>query len=278
MAPTDQNNQWIHNEKPRGPMIEIEKLLNLGDFSTSSGGTVRKDFMIAVAEGLGVRLPRQSNGDLERGVTKEVITEWAWRKVNDGPMPQEALSRGGTITNVALEGILNGIKREGIDRSKTQPTFVADIDFGGSTPDLTELVDSRKKAIRTTLLREGQAGFRREVMRVYGGSCCVTNTEVPEALEAAHIVDYRGVEFNHITNGLALRGDIHTLYDRGLLAIHENSFEILLDPKLEATDQYGDLAGRTITLPQDSANHPHPKFLQAHRIASGFLELKDSTI
>ena len=68
-------------------------------------------------------------------------------------------------------------------------------------------------------LRQGQAAFRKSLMRAYGGQCAVTATSTKEVLEAAHILPYRGTQTHRVDNGLLLRADIYTLFDRRLLAI-----------------------------------------------------------
>lgn len=56
------------------------------------------------------------------------------------------------------------------------------------------------------------------VLDAYGGQCAITGSDAGPALEAAHPRPYRGVDSNVISDGLPLRGDIHTLFDLGLLA------------------------------------------------------------
>jgi hypothetical protein len=41
----------------------------------------------------------------------------------------------------------------------------------------------------------------------------VTGCDVVQALDAAHISPYLGDQSNHVTNGVLLRADIHTLFD-----------------------------------------------------------------
>ena len=41
----------------------------------------------------------------------------------------------------------------------------------------------------------------------------MTGCDVVQALDAAHISPYLGDQSNHVTNGVLLRADIHTLFD-----------------------------------------------------------------
>jgi hypothetical protein len=71
-------------------------------------------------------------------------------------------------------------------------------------------------------VRTQQAAFRLAVFRACEGRCVVTGCDVPEALEAAHLTgrDWRAGQ-NAAEDGILLRRDLHTLYDKGLLVIGE---------------------------------------------------------
>jgi hypothetical protein len=71
-------------------------------------------------------------------------------------------------------------------------------------------------------VRTQQAAFRDAVFRACGGRCVVSGCAVPEALEAAHLLgrDWRKGH-NRAEDGVLLRRDLHTLYDRGLLRISD---------------------------------------------------------
>lgn len=66
----------------------------------------------------------------------------------------------------------------------------------------------------------------------YGGQCAITGSDAGPALEAAHPRPYRGVDSNVISDGLPLRGDIHTLFDLGLLAIDPVTRQIVVSKLL----------------------------------------------
>ncbi len=71
-------------------------------------------------------------------------------------------------------------------------------------------------------VRPQQAAFRNAVFRACGGRCVVSGCSVPEALEAAHL-EGRAWRAGHnaAEDGILLRRDLHTLYDRGLLKISD---------------------------------------------------------
>ena len=96
----------------------------------------------------------------------------------------------------------------------------------------------------------------------YGGRCAVTGCDAVAALEAAHIVPYTGPQSNHVTNGLLLRADIHTLFDIDLIGIHPEKLAILVAPAIQAT-VYAGLRGRKLSLPAKPANSPNHEALVA---------------
>jgi len=69
-------------------------------------------------------------------------------------------------------------------------------------------------------VRTQQAAFRRAVYLAYQGRCAVSGCDIPEALEAAHKQGRVWREgHNNAEDGILLRRDLHTLYDRKLLDI-----------------------------------------------------------
>lgn len=109
------------------------------------------------------------------------------------------------------------------------------------------LCDERERTLREIVQRRGQPKFREELIRSYGGQCAVTGCDALAALEAAHIVPYCGSKSNHVTNGLLLRADIHTLFDLDLIGVEPNSFIIDLAPALSQTT-YWELKGKALSL------------------------------
>lgn len=138
-----------------------------------------------------------------------------------------------------------------------------------STFQLINGEPDREAALRKR--RDGQAAFRAAVIAAYGGRCAVTGTGAPHVLEAAHIQPYIDHRSNHIGNGLALRVDIHRLFDRGLIWIDEESRCQVAD-SLNRTP-YRRLAGRTIALPRQVSKSPSSEALRAH--AAACLQLGD---
>lgn len=67
--------------------------------------------------------------------------------------------------------------------------------------------------------RLGQGSFRILVTDAYERRCAVTAERVLPVLEAAHIRPYGLGGEHRVDNGLLLRSDLHTLFDRGYLTV-----------------------------------------------------------
>ena len=138
----------------------------------------------------------------------------------------------------------------------------------GDPFDPAAVADARMKTLELVARRQGQQAFRAALMDAYHGRCAITGCAVVDVLEAAHITPYRGAATDVPTNGLLLRADLHTLYDRGRIAVHEEHLTVLVAPELH-TSEYGAIAGRHVTVPARPALQPSALALRAHRIASG---------
>ena len=121
--------------------------------------------------------------------------------------------------------------------------------------------DGRLHVLTNLVRRQGQAGFRRAVLRAYGGRCAITGCDVEDVLEAAHIMSYRGEHTSHVTNGLLLRSDLHALFDLYLIAIDADSYSVIIGPRL-ADSLYAELGNKTLRLPKDPAHRPQREYLR----------------
>jgi predicted restriction endonuclease len=81
------------------------------------------------------------------------------------------------------------------------------------------MIDERQRKLREIGDCRGQPEFRNRLIAAYGGVCAVTGCNAVAALEACHLAPYSGAQSNHVTNGLLLRADIHTLFDLDLIGI-----------------------------------------------------------
>ncbi len=127
-----------------------------------------------------------------------------------------------------------------------------------------ELIDSSKVKRKqlTQKERKGQAGFRRDILKIYDNSCSVTGITQKEVLEAAHIQGYVNEESNNVQNGICLRVDIHKLFDNGLITI-DSEYKVLISTMLKSTE-YENLNGKKINLPQNKTYYPSATALENH--------------
>ncbi|MBD2425009.1 HNH endonuclease [Phormidium sp. FACHB-1136] len=103
-------------------------------------------------------------------------------------------------------------------------------------------VEQRKRLLKSIAIRQGQPRFRRNLIDRYG-CCLISGCSVKDTLEAAHIHPYAENGTNHISNGLLLRADFHTLFDLYLLAI-DADLVIHIHPSLRDYIQYMELEGK----------------------------------
>jgi hypothetical protein len=98
--------------------------------------------------------------------------------------------------------------------------------------------DGRERELRNVVSRPGQGAFREALRTHYGSRCCVSGCSVIDALEAAHVTSYRGDSSDHVGNGLLLRADLHTLYDRYLFSIDPRSLEVVMADRIRVDPTY----------------------------------------
>jgi hypothetical protein len=84
---------------------------------------------------------------------------------------------------------------------------------------------------------------------------------VEDVLEAAHIMPYRGKQTSHVSNGLLLRADLHTLFDCGLLTIEPRARTVVIAEALKSSS-YAKLAGKPLRPPKDVASGPSTRNLE----------------
>jgi hypothetical protein len=140
------------------------------------------------------------------------------------------------------------------------------IQAGVFDPD--NIIDAREKALASIIRRRGQPNFRQQLLEIYGTRCAVTNCDVVEALEAVHILPYKGPQTDHSSNGLLLRADIHVLFDLGLIAVDTRTMTLLISPSLMGSS-YAGLSGTTLRLPETDAFNPSREALDQHRAWTG---------
>ena len=113
--------------------------------------------------------------------------------------------------------------------------------------------------------------FRRRVVQAYDARCSITGLKLINGggraeVEAAHIrpVERGGPDI--ITNGIALSGTVHWMFDRGLIGLSDD-LEILISRQANDPDGIRGMINRNgfATPPTRALERPHPGFLAWHR-------------
>ena len=120
-------------------------------------------------------------------------------------------------------------------------------------PDLIE----RRRVNASILLRPNQGSFRKSVLEAANSSCLITGEQIPDVLEAAHIIPVEHEGPDLVANGLCLRIDIHRLFDRGKIRIQPNG-HILFHEQVASSPNYGTLS-KTVNFP-DAVAHENVRW------------------
>jgi putative restriction endonuclease len=113
--------------------------------------------------------------------------------------------------------------------------------------------------------------FRRLVLQAYDERCCMTGLKLINGggraeAQAAHIrpVEFHGPDI--VTNGLALSGTMHWMFDRGLVSVAEDH-EILVSRQVNDARSVHELLNRSrcLRLPRLKRDWPDQRFLTWHR-------------
>lgn len=224
---------WHYNTKSRrygksefANFIELLRYLRSGESSHKGGGAIVKQFSIKNIS--------ETEIDLN-SVLSETLNIFH-------PLMRQLLPTSSITKFISVQEALDSI-HEGTDYSPSNQK------------------DGKDRVLRSIALRQGQKKFRDAILKAYKGRCAVTGCNVESILEAAHIQPYRGVETNHVQNGILLRADIHTLFDLGLIDISPEACEVIISQEL-VDSEYAYLSGKKIYLPDNLKDRPSKDALE----------------
>jgi len=125
-----------------------------------------------------------------------------------------------------------------------------------------------KEGLTLIPYRIGQGTFRVMVTEAYNRRCAISGEKTLPVLDAAHIVPFSEQGSYAVKNGLLLRKDIHTLYDRGYITITP-SYHIEVSSRLKEDYGNGKIyyayhGSQMPNLPLDERERPSPEYLQWH--------------
>ncbi|HEV7659181.1 MAG TPA: HNH endonuclease [Allosphingosinicella sp.] len=113
--------------------------------------------------------------------------------------------------------------------------------------------------------------FRKIVLDAYDCRCAITghrfiNGGGRAEVQAAHIKPVEANGPDIITNGIALSGTAHWMFDRGLISLSDN-LEVLVSRQVNDVESVWGLVNKSrgATVPANPAHRPHPSYLAWHR-------------
>ena len=113
--------------------------------------------------------------------------------------------------------------------------------------------------------------FRRVVLRAYDERCAITGLKLINGrgraeVAAAHIRPVEASGPDIVSNGLALSGTAHWMFDRGLISLADD-LEILVSRQTNDPESVRSMINRSgrALAPQRISDRPHPHFLEWHR-------------
>lgn len=134
-----------------------------------------------------------------------------------------------------------------------------------------EFEQSRERTLLTVSRIVRDRIFRRIVLRAYSERCAISGLKLLNGMgraevDAAHI---RPVEANGpdiVSNGIALSGTVHWMFDRGLIGLSDE-LQILVSRQANDPEGIRALINKSgyALAPHRPSERPHPHFLRWHR-------------
>ena len=146
---------------------------------------------------------------------------------------------------------------------KPNPLLIPD-DIAVNTPE-------GKSKLKEVQVRQNQHVFRKMILSIYQGQCCLTGLPVQEVLRASHISAWASDTKNRMNpeNGLCLSATYDAAFDRHLISFDED-YRLIFAPSLKEhytneafKEQFQRLHGKKITMPIKFL--PSQELLAKHR-------------
>ncbi|MFD1156515.1 HNH endonuclease [Roseovarius aestuarii] len=177
------------------------------------------------------------------------------------------------VRTLSVEDFARIVER-GLDRDDD---FLPRVDHYAQSPGLQDAqvsfqhLPARERVNQLTNRAVRDRNFRKNVLRAYGERCAITGLRLINGggraeVEAAHIrpVEQDGPDI--VSNGLALSGTAHWMFDRGLVGLSDD-LTILVSRQsndLDAVAAMINSSGRLLA-PERLANRPRTEFVSWHR-------------
>lgn len=134
-----------------------------------------------------------------------------------------------------------------------------------------DITKAGKDQISKAKVRIGQTYYRKMIITLYAGKCCVTGLDVPKLLRASHIVGWADDMENRMNpeNGLCLSGTYDIAFDQHLISFDED-YRMIVGSEIKdhfttaiTCDYFKKYEGKKIAMP--SKFSPNQGLLQRHR-------------
>ncbi len=136
-------------------------------------------------------------------------------------------------------------------------------------PFLFDQERERVSSVTNRLVRDRV--FRKVVLEAYDCRCAITGLKFINGggraeVEAAHIKPVEANGPDIVSNGIALSGTIHWMFDRGLISLSDD-MDVLVSRQVNDVESVWGLVNpsRKAASPENSALRPNSRFLQWHR-------------
>jgi len=120
--------------------------------------------------------------------------------------------------------------------------------------------------IQISKRRVGQQEFRLSLINHHGENCLISGAQPACVLEASHIRPFADHESHSLDGGLLLRRDFHALFDRHLIRINPDRWQVETAPQIQKYVTYG--AVHLMNLNIRKAAQPNAEWIRDHYVAA----------
>jgi putative restriction endonuclease len=139
-----------------------------------------------------------------------------------------------------------------------------------SEVEIFDLPKAGKERDAVVKIRVNQSFFRRAVLAAYNFQCCITGLEIPELLNASHIIPWSKDKENQVNprNGLCLNAIHDRAFDRYLMTVTPE-FVVKVSKSVKKANASGAVKDFLLRFDGAEINRParflpDPKFLKYH--------------
>jgi tetratricopeptide (TPR) repeat protein len=243
-----------------------EAFRNAAQESTDSPDLGGLFIFAANQEATAIREQFQHDGDLESALDHiESLIEL----INNHPSPTIHINEDAPLDDVTDTKDYLTKKDEATD-TKQREVPIPDDERDDETVENVEREYTKVKR------KQRDQRFRDRVIQVYDDTCaaCGSQRRTPDGrpeVEAAHIHPAGDKGPDKIKNGIALCKLHHWAFDNGWIAVDDNYSIIIRDaPHVNGYNEFSELEGTNLVLPNDDDLHPKQEFFEYHRKEHGF--------